>query len=256
MSSSIRKNSAQPDYNETRLSGAGLLMSIVSWLMLDALISYVFYRSVAAFVLIIPGLIPWLKYKNTQYREKRKEVLKLQFREMMIAVIAGLEAGYSVENAFIKAYPDLCLLYGSDSDMCAELKLISRNLRNNANLEELLSDLAARSHVPEIGDFADVFSIAKRSGGDLPAILRETASLIGEKIEVKREITTLISAKKMEQTIMNVVPFGIIIYIDATSPGFFDPLYHNPFGVIMMSVMLTVYILAYLLASKILKIDY
>ncbi|MCR5118538.1 MAG: type II secretion system F family protein [Lachnospiraceae bacterium] len=246
----------QPDYDEAGISTSLMLGALAGGLLLDALISYVFYRSFAAFVLLLPALIPWLKYKSAEYREKRKEALKQQFREMMIAVIAGLEAGYSVENAFIKAYPDMCLLYGRDADMCEELKWISRNLRNNANLEDLLSDLAARSHVPEIRDFADVFSIAKRSGGDLPSILRETASLIGEKIEVKREITTLISAKKMEQNIMNVVPFGIIIYIDATSPGFFEPLYHNLFGVVMMTVMLAVYAAAYLLASKILKIEY
>ncbi len=246
----------QPDYDEAGISTSLMLGALAGGLLLDALVSYVFYRSFAAFVLLLPALIPWLKYKTAEYREKRKELLKLQFREMMIAVIAGLEAGYSVENAFIKAYPDMCLLYGRDADMCEELKWISRNLRNNANLEDLLSDLAARSHVPEIRDFADVFSIAKRSGGDLPSILRETASLIGEKIEVKREITTIISAKKMEQNIMNVVPFGIIIYIDATSPGFFEPLYHNLFGVVMMTVMLAVYAAAYLLASKILKIEY
>ena len=249
MSSSIRKNSVQPDYDEAGISTSLMLGALAGGLLLDALVSYVFYRSFAAFVLLLPALIPWLKYKSAEYREKRKELLKLQFREMMIAVIAGLEAGYSVGK-------DSIARESSDADMCEELKWISRNLRNNANLEDLLSDLAARSHVPEIRDFADVFSIAKRNGGDLPSILRETASLIGEKIEVKREITTLISAKKMEQNIMNVVPFGIIIYIDATSPGFFEPLYHNLFGVVMMTVMLAVYAVAYLLASKILKIEY
>ena len=246
----------QPDYNDLYLSAVELISSIISGLIIDALISYVFYRSVLAFVLILPGLIPWLRYRTAAYREKRKERLKLQFKETMIAVIAELEAGYSIENAFIKAYPDMCLLYGNTADICEELKWISRDLRNNAALEELLSDLAKRSHVPEIRDFADVFAIAKRSGGDLHHILLETASLINEGIEVRREITTLISSKKMEQNIMNIVPFGIIMYIDATSPGFFTPLYHNPFGVIMMSAMLAVYISAYLLASKILKIKY
>ena len=256
MSSSAKKSSVRPDYDNIHPGGTKLLAAIISGLMIDALVSYVFYRSAVAFVLILPALIPWLRHKTVQYMEKRREDLKLQFREMMTAVIAGLEAGYSVENAFIKAYPDMCLLYGAEADICRELRWMSRDLRNNANLEELLSDLAKRCHIPEINDFADVFSIAKSSGGDLPSILRDTASLIGEKIEVKREINTLISAKKMEQNIMNVVPFGIIIYIDATSPGFFTPLYHNPFGVVMMSVMLAVYVSAYLLAGRILKIDY
>ena len=116
--------------------------------------------------------------------------------------------------------------------------------------------MAKRTHVQDIKDFAEVFRIAKRSGGDLPGILRNTADLISDRIEVSREINTQIASKKMEQKIMDLVPFGIILYIDTTSPGFFDPLYHSVFGVAVMSVMLLVYLAAYLLAEKILDIAY
>ena len=221
-----------------------------------ALFSYVFYRSWIVLVLLLPALLPYLLYRRRSFVKKRKEELLLQFREMMHAVIAGLQAGYSIENAFLHAQEDLRLLYGAEAMICEELQHINRELRNNNNLEDVLKDLAERSHSQDIKDFAEVFRIAKRSGGDLPGILKNTAELISEKIEVRREIATTISAKKMEQKIMDLVPFGIILYIDATTPGFFNALYHNAFGVLLMSVLLVVYLAAYLLAEKILNIAY
>ena len=87
-------------------------------------------------------------------------------------------------------------------------------------------------------------------------ILMRTIRIIQSRIEVENEIGVLLSSKKMEQKIMDLVPFGIILYIDATTPGFFNALYHNAFGVLLMSVLLAVYLAAYLLAEKILDIAY
>ena len=251
-----QKNSGPPDYDDYRLSPAETMFCLLQGVGILALFSYVFYRSAIVFVLMIPALLPFLSYRRRSYIKKRKEELTLQFREMMHAVIAGLQAGYSIENAFVHAYGDMRLLYGEEALISAELLLINRELQNNRNLEDVLTDLAERAHIPDIRDFAEVFRIAKRSGGDLPGILKNTADLISEKIEVRREITTQISAKKMEQTIMDLVPFGIILYIDATTPGFFDSLYHNAVGVALMSVLMVVYLAAYLMSEKILDIAY
>ncbi len=203
-----------------------------------------------------PALLLYLKRERKKRAERRKEELMLQFREMMHALIAGLQAGYSIENSFLHATEDMILLYGKASMITRELMHINRELRNNVNLEDVLDNWALRAKIPDITDFAEVFRIAKRSGGDLPGILHNTAELISDRIEVQREIGTQIAAKKMEQGIMDLVPFGIILYIDATSPGFFDSLYGSAFGILLMSVLLAVYLAAYLLAERILKIAY
>ncbi len=221
-----------------------------------ALVSYVFYRSVIIFLLLlIPALVFVLRQKKKELLRKRKEELNLQFREMMHAVIAGLQAGYSIENAFIHAYQDISLLYGRQSMMAKELYHLTMEVRNNRNIEDILSDFALRCRITDIRDFAEVFHIAKRSGGNLVGILKNTADIISDKIEVRREIVTMISAKRLEQRIMNVVPFAIILYIDMSSPGFFDGMYHNLVGIVIMTVLLAVYIAAYLIAQKIIRID-
>ena len=253
---STKKNSVPQDYDDYRLRPAEWIAALAKGIGILMLIAYVFYRSVAAFLITLPALMVFMVRERRKTVKRRRHELMLQFREMMHAVIAALQAGYSVENAFIQAYEDMRLLYGADAMISCELKLIARKLKNNQNIEDALDDMAKRTHVQDIKDFAEVFRIAKRSGGDLPGILRNTADLISDRIEVSREINTQIASKKMEQKIMDLVPFGIILYIDTTSPGFFDPLYHSVFGVAVMSVMLLVYLAAYLLAEKILDIAY
>lgn len=242
-------------YNKYRLNGKEYIKYGIQGFGIVALIAYIFYRSGIAFFILLPAIIIIFRKKEKELVLKRKEELSLQFREMMHAVIAGLQAGYSIENAFTHAYQDISLLYGKDAMMAKELHYMAKAMRNNRNLEDLLSEFAVRSGVTDIRDFAEIFHIAKRSGGDLPGILKNTADIISDKMEVKREIITMMSAKRLEQSIMNVVPFLIILYIDVTSPGFFDCMYHNPVGIVIMTILLIIYIAAYLLAERIIRIE-
>ena len=53
------------------------------------------------------------------------------------------------------------------------------------------------------------FFVRERSGGDFHKIIATTIEHISDKIEVEREVQTVISAKKMEQKIMNVIPVSL-----------------------------------------------
>ena len=89
----------------------------------------------------------------------------------------------------------------------------------------------------------------------MPDILAKTASVIEQKMETDREIQLMVSAKKMEQKIMNAVPFLIMFYVSSTSKGFFDVLYHNLAGIVIMTVCLGFYGAAYRLSRRIVEIE-
>ncbi len=220
-----------------------------------ALLAYVFYRSIVAFLIFLPIAWLFLKNKKRELANQRKSELNLQFREAIMSVRAALGAGYSIENAFISAIPDLEVLYGKKGYIVTEFQLLERRLKTNETLEHILEDFAERSGVADIRDFTEVFVVAKRSGGDLNAIIRKAASDISAKIEVKREIDTIISAKKMEQNIMNLIPFLIIFYMEVSSPGFLSVLYHNVLGVVIMTFSLLLYISAFLLSKRMIHIE-
>ena len=58
-------------------------------------------------------------------------------------------------------------------------------------------DLANRCKVEDIENFASVFYIAKRSGGDMGNVILKVSRMLGDKIDVKKEIEATLSAKKI-----------------------------------------------------------
>ena len=136
-----------------------------------------------------------------------------------------------------------------------ECRQMVGKMQNNHSLEELLADFGERSHTEDIRDFSEVFSVAKKSGGNLSLILSDTANRIAERMSESEQIELLFEAKRYEQKIMNVVPVFIMFYIGISNPGYFEPLYKNPVGIVVMSVCLMVYAFAYFWAYRIMKIE-
>lgn len=198
------------------------------------------------------GAACFLRIRAEKGRKEREELVT-QFRECILAVTVLIQAGYSVENAFLECAQDMSLMYGADSLICGELKLIRRGLHINISLEELLAEFGERSHCQEIIQFAEIFDIAKRNGGNLPEIIHTSANLIGRKIETKREINLLLGGKRMELSVMKVMPFAICIYLELSNGGYFDGLYHNVRGAVIMTGCLIVYLSAYILSEFVLK---
>lgn len=251
----MSKNCRPPDYGEYRFQPKEYLLYVSEGILLVAMAGYFFYRSWIACLCLAPVLFLFLREKKKELARKRRQELGVQFKDMILAVAANQKAGYSIENAFRESYKDMEMLYGAEGIICLEMRYIIAGLDNNVVLEKLLYSLGLRSSLPDIVQFADVFFIAKRSGGNMTDILSKTAAVIEQKTETDKEIQLMISSKKLEQKIMNMVPFLIIFYVGSTSRGFFDVLYHNVIGIIIMTVCLGFYGAAYLLSGRIVDIE-
>ena len=78
--------------------------------------------------------------------------------------------------------------------------------------------------------------------------------MIEQKADVEQEISVMISSRRMESNVMSLVPFFMILYMDLSSAGFFDELYHNVAGIAIMTVCLAIYVSSYLIAQKMVDI--
>ena len=219
------------------------------------MILYLFYKSFWVIIPFIPCAAVIRKRRIKSIKEKKAKTLNVQFRDMLSAMSAALRAGYSVENSFDQCREEMEIIYGEDSIICRELDVMSGQLSLGMNAEQIFSDLADRSGLEDIDTFASVFSIAKRTGGNMVEIIGRTAQDIADRVDTEKEIDVLISAKKMEQTIMMMLPVATILYVDFTSPGLLDPLYGNAAGILIMTGCLAVYAGAACIAGKIMKIE-
>lgn len=231
-----------------------LIWIFIKGLGILVFVGILFYDSLIAALGGSPLLFVYCKKELAKLKIKKLEKLEDHFKEMLSAVVAALRAGYSVENAFVEAYKDLAYRFGEKDVMVSELLMINRQVKNNTPMEQLLDKFAQNTGSSDIKDFAEIFKIAKRSGGDMGEIMEHTISIITGRMEIKEEIRLLTAAKKYEQKIMNLVPMGIIFYIRMTNPGYFQSLYHNGAGIVIMTGALCVYGAAYYMSEKILAI--
>lgn len=220
-----------------------------------AVICLTFYKSLTVFLCSLPLALLYPFLMRRSLCEKRKHALLLEFRDALGILTSYLSAGYSVENAFQASVPDLRELFGERSLMLQEFVLIIQGLRLSKNLETLLLNFAERSGLDDVGNFAEVFIVARKSGGELTRILQHTSDVIRDKLTITEEILTMNASKRYEQRIMNLVPFLIILYMNFSSPDFFHILYDSLLGRIVMTACLGVYLAAVWLADRIMRIE-
>ncbi len=231
------------------------IRAFLQGVLLIGVVSYLFYGTPFCAILMSPYLIRYLRFWERQSIQKRKQEFQLQFKDAIQSMATALNVGYSVENAMRETWKDLQLLYKKEELILQEFRHMIRQLEMNLSVEAILKEFAARTEDEEVRMFVTVFSMAKRSGGDMIGIIRNAIYQISEKIDVKREIDTMMAAKKLEFRIMSAVPFAIICYMKISFPNFMNILYGNVRGVIIMTICLGIYVVAYEGGRKIVEIE-
>ena len=228
------------------LSGRNDYIYLLQAVLIVTAVSYVFYDSLIPVIIFSPYVIYHIKKQNELIR---------QFRDGMQAVSFALNTGYSIENSFAEALQELVMLYGQNAVIVADFNMIVNRIRRNENLEDILDDYAASTNLDDIKYFAEIFRYAKRSGGDVIGIIKQTSHIIHEKAEVQQQIDTIITGKRLEQRVMVCMPLVITLYLRLTSPEYIDVLYGNVMGIIVMTICLLIYAAAVMLAQKITDIN-
>ena len=225
-------------------------------LLLSAVIAAAFYKSVTAFLILAPfGAAGLPLLKRPALKRQRLDILAQEFKEAVSFLSGFLFAGVSPENAFELTQKEIRSLYGTKSMMAKELETIVQGLKLNRPAEQLLMEFAARSTLQDVRNFAEVFAIAKRSGGDLREISERTAEVIREKAAVAEEIKTITAARRYEQQVMNLLPIGLIFYINAASEEFLEVMYTTAAGRMVMTICLLLFGLSWYLSKRILEIE-
>ena len=249
------KYKRKKNYWQQGIRKSEYLVAFLQGSFLIGLVSYLFYGTWVCAILFSPYLIWYMKSWEKQLIKKKQNSFRLQFKEAIQSLSAALNVGYSVENAMRETVKDLKGIYKQDDTILHEFSYMIRQLQMNVTVETVLQNFAKRTGDEDVQTFVTVFNMAKRSGGDTLEIIRSAVRQMGEKIDVEREIVTLMSAKKMEFRIMTVIPMAMILYLKLSFPEFLDVLYGNVIGAVIMSLCLLIYLGAYEVGKRIVEIE-
>lgn len=207
------------------------IMVSIGSLVITAWIFFDFEQSAWLLLFCLPIEV---RQKWRKQEKQRKWELNLAFKDALVCLQNSLAVGYSPESSVRETLKSLEQLYGKEHDICKNFRRMVQQMELGVCLEDVFWEFGQRSNVEDIKQLADMFAVVKRTGGNLSQVLRQTSGVLQDKIELKRELHTTISAKRMEFQIMCVVPYGILLYLRLCAPAMCETLYHNLTGILFM----------------------
>ncbi len=211
--------------------------------------------------IVIPSVVGlvaakmFIPIRTNQIIDKRRRNLNMQFRDMLDSLNTSLGSGKNIPESFAAVYDDLKMQYDEGAYILDELEVVLTGIQNNIPIEDMLMDFGERSQINDIKSFGEVFQISYRKGGNIKDIIRNTHTILSDKMEIKEEIETIVSASKMEQNIMIVMPILIIGMIKMTSADFANN-FTTGAGIASTTVAIVMFIAAYFIGKKILDIKF
>lgn len=241
------------DYSIYEPSKKEKILWFVLGMVVSGVVLYIFYESVIASILFgaVCGYF-FIPIRTNQVIKKRQKRLTTQFRGLLDALSTSIGAGKNMFDSFTGAAEDLAVQFSVESDIVKEVNLIRIGLDNNIQIEDLLLNFAERSGVEDVRNFANVFATCYKKGGNIKDVIKNTASIIGDKIEIQMELETMVSGQKNEQNIMLVMPVVFIVVMKSMGGDLID--LKSPVGILSVTIAIVIFVLAYFISKKILNI--
>ena len=250
------EETANIDYSTYYMTKQEIILYTVMGCAVLFALGYIFYRSV-----IVAALFALLGFKYPEIKTKsiisdRQKKISNQFKDMLYAMQSAVSSGVSVENSVTMALEEMKKQYVDPTTIIIrELELMVNRISVGTNIEEVFADFAARTHNEDVFTFSNIFEISKRTGGNIVEIMRQTATIISEKIEVKGEIDTRLSGKKAEGKVMIAMPILLIFFMSKTTGDFMEPVFTTLYGRAAATVALAPVIVGALWLNKITDIE-
>ncbi|MDD2217133.1 MAG: type II secretion system F family protein [Eubacteriales bacterium] len=243
------------DYSKYDLNKYERIKCILVAITAGAVLMILFYgKTPFCFFAIAIGLLAQIPYAN-YLGKKRRNFLKLQFRDLLYSLSASIGSGRHMKAALEEGVTNLSILYPKNNILGQEIsEIIAKIESSNQSEKELLTDFAERSAIDEIKSFFRVYYIALSTGGNLTAVIRKAGDILLDKMIIEKDIETYTAQKRFEGRLIMMMPIVIIFFLNIISPGYLAPMYESSAGRITMTACLLAMFLSFRITEKIMQI--
>ncbi|MGI6732983.1 MAG: type II secretion system F family protein [Anaerovoracaceae bacterium] len=226
-----------PDYKTYPLSRKQLSVFCIVAATVIGGWAYLFYNSVLISLFYCGFVYPASRYYSKYLAYRLRRELSYQFRDLLYALSSSISAGRQMREALIEAESSVKLIYGEKACISQELKYMIDRMKESGETEEVvLRDFALRSGIADIKSFSDIYSICKRTGGDMEKVIRKAVTIMLDRIELEREVHTFTAQKRMEFIILTAMPPFVLMFLRLTSGSYLEIMYETLAGKILMTL--------------------
>lgn len=182
--------------------------------------------------------------------------MNYEFQDFLDTLSSQIATGKSIENALVKARNDLQTIHGEESALAGELTRIVGNYGLGQKIEEGFINLGDQYKNDLIGALGEMLLLARQKGGQLVAILKRTGEVLGEQLEVEREIEVLLAKQALEVKVLRVMPFILVLLLKMLYPEMIDFLVDSPIGLGIFFLVSVLIGIAFYYSSKLMEVEW
>ena len=198
-------------------------------------------------VLFLIGIGPWVYIEYL--RRKRVDQLELQLDNFILALANALKTTPSIGAAFQS------VVLVISNPMKQEVDLALKEMKVGSTLDQALLTMAARVGSRQLDSALSAILIGRQVGGNLPKVLETTASTLREMRRLEGVVKTKTAEGKAQLWVIALMPFAMLVGLNALWPGYFNPLTASIVGYLIIIACTACWVAALVVARKVLNVD-
>jgi len=229
--------------------GTVLLASGCLFLGVYLLMTWLTHHVIGSVVLsILAGAAPtfWLRWARTKRIRKFEEY----FPEAIDLITRALRAGHAFTTGINMVAEEI------PEPVAGEFKLLYDRQNYGYPLDEALKDFATRVPVIDARFFVTAVLTQREAGGNLSEVLDNLASVIRDRVEVKRQVRAKSAHGRITGWVLAGLPPVMVVAFFVVNPQHILILVRDPIGVNLVILALTLQVIGTLIIRKLVDIEY
>jgi tight adherence protein B len=230
----------------TRASTFTMLMVLAAVIGVYAISTYMapLFGALAAIGICL-GFFAYVRRKE----DRRKEEFIGQLPELARVLSNASSAGLVMRTAIEMAAEEL------GEPASTELRRTADSLRIGQPVDEALRELGERLPSRELSVLVSTMVVSSRAGGSLVTALRNIATTLEERKEIRREVLTIMGEAKITNWAIGFIGLGALFVVNLSSPGALRQMSGELPGQIILGIAGGAFLLSLLIIRKITKIE-
>ena len=205
--------------------------------------------AVSGYLLLAAPLPLALTKWGLRVAERRRiHAIEAQLGGWLVALANSLKVSSSIADSLAQT------LEMTREPLAGELDRTVKEIRFGATVEAALRDMASRIRSPMLAAAVTTLVIGRQTGGALPTLLERTAGVTRERQRLERVFRQQLASARVQFQGLVLGPPLMITGLDQMQTGFFDPLLYTSIGNLVAIVCGVLYLVAILLARRIMAL--
>jgi len=180
---------------------------------------------------------------------RRKRAFDKQLGDTIILLSNALKAGYSFAQAMSTVSKT------ASPPIADEFARATREIALGINVDDALNHMVKRNQSEDFDLMVTAVQIHRVVGGNLAEILDTIAFTIRERVRIKGEIRSLTAQARASGWIITALPIALAGMLTVISPDYFNPMFHQTLGIVMLAIGGFSMAVGFALIQKIVKIE-